>query len=204
MKILLTRPAQIFKIGILLQGSGSIIPIGLLSVGSYLESKNHQVKIFDFLVEKTDNILFYYNDILKDNINKDVLCGASQESFINEIKAFCPDIIGISNLFTENLNESIKLAQIIKSLNPKIITVLGGACATINKKVLLTDNKSIDFIVKGDGEMPLSELCHSLENKTDISNIKGISYFDYKGIWVDNEISYTIQRLDDYGISILT
>ncbi len=196
MKVLLTRPPQKYKIGLAPRGPRFSLPIGLLSIGTFLELNNQKVELFDFLTEKRDNILFNYQNTLKNNIGKELLCGASYKSFKVILENFCPHIIGISNPFSENLIESLHLAKYIKSINSNIIVVLGGASATINRHYIIENNQCIDYIISGDGEKPLLNLCTTLEKNDNPYKIDGITFIDENHELIDNKAIFNNKDLD--------
>jgi hopanoid C-3 methylase len=89
-----------------------------------------------------------------------------------EIQSFQPDVIGAGCL-TAGYYECIKVLKESKSLYPGIITIVGGHHPTIFPQDFAKD--FIDFIIIGEGERTFPELINSLEQKRDISAVKGIA-----------------------------
>jgi hopanoid C-3 methylase len=81
-----------------------------------------------------------------------------------------PDVIGITS-YTVHVNTANKLFQHIKTLNPEIVTVVGGHHATIKPMDFCTP--FIDVIVIGEGVFPFREVIARLEKKTDLFAIPG-------------------------------
>lgn len=71
------------------------------------------------------------------------------------------DIIGISDWFT-NHDNALLLAKKAKEKNRNCIVVLGGPNASNLGDRILINNYFVDYVVNGDGEIPLLEI---LENK---------------------------------------
>ncbi|MEW6709444.1 MAG: radical SAM protein [Candidatus Riflebacteria bacterium] len=62
-----------------------------------------------------------------------------------------------------------------KKINPKVITVVGGAIITAEPEIALS-NLDIDYGVIGEGEYVLVELVRALENALSVDKIKSIGY----------------------------
>ena len=127
-------------------------PLGLAYLAAVLEQSGREVKIID-------------PNPLK----------LSGEDIINSIKKFRPDIIGISSS-TPNFLKAIDLCKKIKkTLNVPII--IGGTHITSVPEEILK-YKCFDFGIIGEGETTILELVEKIENKEDVSNVKGIAYND--------------------------
>lgn len=85
-----------------------------------------------------------------------------------------PDVVGLTAMSLE-IDEAVKYCSIIKSVNRKIITMLGGSHVS-NDQNLLKD-KNIDFVFRGEAEIGFSQFINELRNeKRDFSKIKGLGY----------------------------
>mgnify|MGYP001611624368 CR=1 FL=1 len=110
---------------------------------------NHEVRIFDMRIE---------------------------ENIEQELSEFCPDMVGISCVAANyNLSRGVLLKR-VKQYNAEIITLIGGHHPSLAPQ--MCNDKSIDIIVIGEGELTLKELAdaYSLNKTTDIKNINGIAY----------------------------
>ncbi len=66
------------------------------------------------------------------------------------------------------------------------------------------ENKNIDFIVRGEGEITFSLLIKALKNKERIHNIKGIGYKDVSGIHINEMPNYVnLNNLPDLPYYLL-
>lgn len=117
----------------------------------------------------------------------------SLKSLLKEEK---PDIVGIGDSESLYSQEAVRVLKLAKDINPKVITVVGGAhFSNLIQESL--QNYPIDFIVKGEGERTLLELIRELEKpRRDFRKVKGIAFRQ------DNQIIETspqplIENLDE-------
>ena len=98
----------------------------------------------------------------------------SRQDFAKTLKEYKPKIVGISVLTNEYGRSGLIAAEIVKSVNPNIQTILGGVHATHDPESIIKD-ENIDYIAIGEGEETLEKLCDYISyNKTLPS--KGIVY----------------------------
>jgi len=140
-------------------------PLGLAYIGSFLKKKGYSVSIIDM-----DPMNLNYYDIkyiIKDKI---------------------PDVVGISAM-TPQIIGAFKVAEIVKEVNRAIPVVIGGYHASALPEDVLR-NKSVDFVVIGEGELTFSELIESVSSNGSIpfEEVKGI------GFRSNNKIKITPQR----------
>ncbi|NLD46456.1 MAG: AMP-binding protein, partial [Clostridiaceae bacterium] len=89
------------------------------------------------------------NNNLEKNIRK----------LLNEVK---PDIVGISMKWFLHMARVIEIARIIKEYSKNIKVVIGGNSASFYD-VDLIKTGNIDYIVRGDGELPFLKICQNAE-----------------------------------------
>jgi anaerobic magnesium-protoporphyrin IX monomethyl ester cyclase len=132
------------------------IPLSLAYLAGFLESKDIPVKILDlFALKKPEEPCLEY--------------------LTAQIKKEKPDLVGLTSV-TASIPAALQIIDHIKSHNPEIITVLGGAHPTYDYENILKTKKTIDFIVRGEGEQTLYELVQNFENNNDFSKIKGLAF----------------------------
>lgn len=130
------------------------MPIALVELATFIREKGgHKVKIVDRNIE-------YDN-----------------EKFKRILKEFNPDIVG-STCYTSPVIKDVKdIAKMTKE-HSKAMMIVGGV-HTIETKSLL-DYEYIDYIVKGEGEYPLIEICELIDKKkttkTNMLKIKNVNY----------------------------
>lgn len=124
------------------------LPLGLISIASFLQAHGHRVRIYERSSKKTD--------------------------ISTEIKTFNPDIIGISTLSFLSCIDAKKLTSQIRSLT-KAPVVWGGQAPSSLPEMILRE-ASPDFVMLGEGEITWMELVSAIENGEDIFEIQGLAY----------------------------
>ncbi|MEM6533908.1 MAG: magnesium-protoporphyrin IX monomethyl ester anaerobic oxidative cyclase [Myxococcota bacterium] len=89
-----------------------------------------------------------------------------------------PTLIGCTAI-TPSIYQAQKTLQIAKSIHPNAVTVLGGIHATFMYKQVLSEEPSIDYIIRGEGEEVLINFVEALNAGTldaQRRNIAGLAY----------------------------
>ena len=129
------------------------VPLGLLSIASYLQSKGHSVQIYDRTVSKKS-----LSDILKD---------------------FAAELAGISLVSYKSIGDTLSLARELK--NQGIPVIAGGPLASVLTALVL-DCKEIDAVSIGEGEETWLELAQSYDgSKATLSDIAGLAFRNAEG-----------------------
>lgn len=124
------------------------------------------------------------NDIDVDIIDAPAL-GMSFKEFKSEIRRRNPDVVGITCL-TPSFYRAVSAAEVVKSVNPEIIIVMGGPHPTVMPEYTLRQSKA-DIVVIGEGEYTMLELVRGTRSG-ELKNIRGIAYKN------GQEIKSTIPR----------
>ena len=103
---------------------------------------------------------------------------------------FDPEIVGITST-TPAVMDAFRVAKLIKGLNRKILTIIGGAHPGITAEHTLSQCNDIDIVCRGDGEFVMLEMANGVERR----HIKGISYKNGGGI-ISNEDRDSFEDLD--------
>jgi anaerobic magnesium-protoporphyrin IX monomethyl ester cyclase len=122
------------------------------------------------------------------------LYGLSFDEVKKQISDFNPDVVGFSCLTMES-NDMSSIAAIVKELNPKCLTVLGGPHATVFYDQALTE-ATIDFVVIGSGEVTFAELIRTLKTDAPLDQVKGIA-FKRNGDIAVTPPRESVENLDD-------
>ncbi|MGA2506776.1 MAG: radical SAM protein [Chitinispirillaceae bacterium] len=125
----------------------NFFPLGMGYVGSFLKEKGHQVTFFD---------------ITKHEVG-----------LLSQLKADPPDIAGLS-ITTPQLFLARSIIRDIRTTLPKTKIVAGGIHPSYFKEQFIREN-DVDFVVYGEGEVTMDELCRSIPTG-DFSQIKGLIY----------------------------
>ena len=132
-----------------IEGYALMPTMSLAILKSFINNKTkHQAKIIDLIFHKKD-----WKEYLKEKLTKEK-----------------PDLIGMS-ILSFNYAQAIKIADFIKeNFNVKII--FGGVHVILMPEETL-QNKSVDMICTGEGELTLKSL---LDKKINPEKIKGLWY----------------------------
>jgi len=103
------------------------------------------------------------------------------------------DVIGFSAFIT-NYNVIIQLAEKLK--NNRNIIIVGGPHATLFPYDFT--NSAIDYVISGEGELPLKEILVSITENRHVNHLAGLGY-NKNGNFVYNSKSAIISNLDVIG-----
>jgi anaerobic magnesium-protoporphyrin IX monomethyl ester cyclase len=127
-------------------------PLGLAYMAAVLEQNDFEVKIFDCPV-----------------------CEIDHEKLKAELDSFQPTIVGIS-FMTSTIESALKSARVAKEVCHDAKVLMGGPHATFADEQILTNEKAVDIIVRGEGEETILELAKQSPELQKISEIKGITF----------------------------
>lgn len=135
-------------------GKASLPKLSLLTVGTFLRYKGHEVEILDMNAENL-----------------------SYEELPLKIKEKKPEIVGVPSDMPCHIPFSLKVTELAKKTNPEITTMGGGINMTLMNERIMRDCPYLDFIVRNDGEYTSEELIETLEmGKKDFSSVKGVTW----------------------------
>jgi magnesium-protoporphyrin IX monomethyl ester (oxidative) cyclase len=190
LRVCLISPPQSYPVR-LAEEYQSYFPVGIASLGASIEQLGAQVRLIDCLADPTTSV---DGDL--------VWFGTAPAKLAAEIAAFKPHIVGISNAFSMFVTDAIRVADMVKAIDPAIQVVVGGIEASIapNNRRLLETNPTIDVLVKGEGERTFCDLVarFSLQSKTfaDLPDVPGILIRDASGAAVETGQRPWIADLD--------
>jgi radical SAM superfamily enzyme YgiQ (UPF0313 family) len=137
-----------------------IIPMGLLYLAGILEKHDYEVDILDLLVSK----------YTKDKIKK-------------KLDEFQPDIVGVTCV-TMNYHTASDILRYCKSVNPDMMTIIGGPHVTFAAEETLNEAPWIDVVIRGEGELTMLDIVGGKR----LEDIPGIAFRS-------DGINYTPDRL---------
>lgn len=184
MKVMLIQPPfTVFKTEV----KACQPPLGLAYLSAILK-KDHDVLVLDALAEG------YKEEAIVDK--EFIRYGLLPEEIKKRIECFSPDVVGISCLFSAQAKNVLKICELVKGVDKKIITITGGAHPSALPEEMLRDN-NVDFAVVGEGEETLRKLLGYIENKrdADLKDLDGIG-FKYNGAVNVNRKGKYITELD--------
>ncbi|MDF2791218.1 MAG: Fe-S oxidoreductase [Neobacillus sp.] len=86
-----------------------------------------------------------------------------------------PKIIGFS-CYIWNIEETIKVVNMLKKIDPSIQIVLGGPEVTYDTVEWMEKLPSVDFIIIGEGEHSFKQLLTEMNGEGEYKNVHGIAY----------------------------
>jgi anaerobic magnesium-protoporphyrin IX monomethyl ester cyclase len=150
---------------------GIIPPLGVLYVGSILESAGHDVTLH--IRSISDNW---------DKIGEHVACED-------------PDLIGVSCLQSVNIERAVETIEDIRTHCDAPI-VMGGVHPTVKYEEVLALYPEVDVIALHEAEYTVMDIAHAVEYGEPFSKVKGIAYRDNGTIKVTEKRPF-IKNLDD-------
>lgn len=127
-------------------------PLGLAFLAGVLEANGVDVKIADFVV----------HPYTRPNLDR-------------LIKDFSPHMAGVTAV-TMTFDNAAAVVRDIKSINPDIVTVMGGPHISFRAEETLRENPELDIAVIGEGDQTIVDLTDAVENALDLMTVKGIVY----------------------------
>lgn len=88
-----------------------------------------------------------------------------------------PDVIGFS-CYIWNIEETIKVVQMLKTVLPHTKIVLGGPEVSYDSNHWLRKVPEVDFIIMGEGEVSFKELLIHLKGELPLADVRGICYLE--------------------------
>jgi len=190
-KILLINPGHTYYTRAFRQSDhGSVgLPLGLLYVAAAAEKKGCTVEVLDTLVSE-------HTAIVK---NKESLfCGISPDKLCNIVQKARPDIVGITSQFTAQEDDVVRTAELVKTFDPSLLLVVGGANISSRYSHLLK-NRHIDIAVRSEAEETISEIIDHFRGEKPLREIKGIAFWNGDNI-VETGRRPNIRELDSVGL----
>jgi len=138
------------------ESAGTWLNVGFLYIAGALREAGYEVDYYDAMAKWDD----------WDAIRK-------------RLEDFQPDVVA-GSIFTAAAVAGIQLVRLAKEINPEVITVMGNVHATFSYTEMLTDDhRSIDFIIRGEGEEILPALLDCLNEDGDLEQVKGLAFYQY-------------------------
>ncbi|MBI5102533.1 MAG: cobalamin B12-binding domain-containing protein [Nitrospirae bacterium] len=110
-----------------------------------------------------------------------------------------PDCVAVSAI-TCTSPDAVKVIELAKKINPAIKTVLGGIHPTFMYEELFGLTESLDFIIRGEGEITIAELLKTLSDGGDLSGVDGLVFKKDGKLVVNGKRKY-IEDLDSLTLA---
>lgn len=164
MKLLLCMPNQLVRLDGLKARPAVSPPLGILSIAAYVRASEWQgtVQIYDARLGAT-----FWRD------EDHWIFGDSDEQIQAKIREANPDVIGISNMFSSQIERAYHFADLVRQVVPKAIIILGGPHVSIFPLEALAQ-AAINYVVIGEGEARLAQLLIALQRGETHPQIQGV------------------------------
>ncbi|MEH7414829.1 DUF4080 domain-containing protein [Neobacillus drentensis] len=96
-------------------------------------------------------------------------------NIVSDLYQVKPDVIGFS-CYIWNIEETLKVVNMLKKVDPSILIVLGGPEVTYDTAEWMEKSSDVDFIVIGEGEQTFKQLLHEISGDKDYQKVHGIAY----------------------------
>lgn len=152
-------------------------PLGIASIVAYLKSKGFDASLLDMQALLMD-----------------------ERELEEKLLETRPDIVGITAM-TTTFPAALRAAKVTKNVLPYAKVLLGGVHPTIEPRTTL-ENKHVDFVVRGEGEVVMEQLMTGLEKGGDIDRIEGLCYKQNGHTVIKNKSPLTdinLLPMPDYG-----
>lgn len=104
--------------------------------------------------------------------------GLSMDEIAERIKAFNPDFIGITCLYSSTFPVVAELCSVAKTAAPDAITMAGGTHPAFLAEQCLRDVPDLDLIALGEGELILLDLLDAASTGRPLNSVSGIAFRD--------------------------
>lgn len=147
--------------------------IGIGSLAAYLRERDLSAKIINCNIEHL-----------------------SVEAVAEDIITLNPKVVAISLLYDLHIFNGFKLANLLKERGYTGHITVGGAFSTLAYEPILKNIKSVDSVIRGEGEISLYNLVQSLAKGDNWTNISSIAYRNESNI-ICNKCTDCIDDLSD-------
>ncbi len=141
---------------------GIVAPLGLCYIAAVLEQQGIEVKILDCVAEGQQAGV-------RSPWSNETRYGMEDYEIKRAINDYRPDIVGVSCLFSNKSWDAHNVCRLVKDIDRRIITVMGGAHPTALTGETLKDG-NVDMVCVGDGDHALANWIHRT-NTTEIVRI---------------------------------
>lgn len=139
-------------------------PLGILMVAGYLREAGvvDAIEVYDARMSGK----------LRNEDSGKVIFGDTSEEVAARIKVAEADVIGISNMFSSQIEQAYEMADIARLVSPNATIVIGGPHVTVDPMEALS-RSSIDYVVMGEGEERMAQLLQALAANEPV-NVEGV------------------------------
>lgn len=149
-------------------------PLNLLYLGAHLLNAGFETRVIDANAMRMD----------------DAQIGRAALSYN-------PHVVGVP-LYTEVMSSVRVMIERLRGLLPNARFVMGGPHASALPERTLQDFGAVDYVLAGEGERSIVELCVAIAGNGDVTRVSGLSYRTVSGV-VGNPVAESEANLDAVG-----
>lgn len=112
------------------------------------------------------------------------------------IRAFKPDLVGVSCIFSSQYRNAAETARAAKRVDPEIITIIGGTHPSFLPEISMEKCPELDLIARGEGEFTMLDLVEVSRRGGEYGEIAGLVWRKNGGL-VINPPREPFQNLDE-------
>jgi anaerobic magnesium-protoporphyrin IX monomethyl ester cyclase len=101
--------------------------------------------------------------------------GLTVAQAVDRVLALSPDLLAVSST-SFCFQSGMRLIDQTKAKKKELVTVMGGYHPTTFDHLFLRDLPSLDFVIRGEGDESLRELCRRLLKSESVAGLPGLSY----------------------------
>jgi radical SAM superfamily enzyme YgiQ (UPF0313 family) len=161
------------------------MPFGLLNLAAVAENLGHSVVINQYGQGKEFDARLENGELLPVALAKLI----AEKTF---------DIVGFTTK-GDNLPLTIEVARQLRLISKKIRILIGGPGVSVVDIKIIETFPWINVVARGEGEETFAELLPALENHTDLSNIKGITFKKPSGQTIKTPDRPLTKNLDKFS-----
>jgi radical SAM superfamily enzyme YgiQ (UPF0313 family) len=136
-----------------------------------MEKAGHSVVVYDALTDMDGDL-----SNLRPGPDGVYHIGASYDAVKQKIGKIVPDIVGITNPFSDFFTCTMQTAAAAKAALPSVPVVVGGPHATSDPVSFLYDGSPVDYVMRAECEVAALELLKALEAGGQLSSIPNLAY----------------------------
>lgn len=213
MKVLLITPPHYVPLESFAVSVGQ--PLGIAYLGASLREAGHDVHLYDALIAgrmpgltrhdvngtETDRVrisngIFERHPAGPGFPEHSTIIGASFDRIRDVIAEVKPDVVGISVIFTSIFKSGARIAELVKEVDPNIVTLMGGTHVTVSHESVIAHD-SIDYVITGEAEVSMVAFLEALENERPVDGVLGVGYKDADGktVYTPHELNWELDDL---------
>jgi anaerobic magnesium-protoporphyrin IX monomethyl ester cyclase len=98
------------------------------------------------------------------------------------------EVIGFS-CYIWNIEETIKVVNLLKKVDPSLIIALGGPEVTYDTREWMEKIPEVDFIVMGEGEQTFKQLLDEIQKNHNYNQVPGIAFRDHQQVVITPQMN---------------